>query len=101
MGTARHRRPHRVDGRLFWRRRHHRVRPPAPGYPDPPLSTFGYFASLSNVPIYNASYLSPLASGTTRPNFGPYVIDPGWVTAALSALSAGKILVTNAGNDAQ
>lgn len=69
----------------------------APGIPDASVVALNYFAGLTNVMVYNASYgPSPPVNSTVWP---ASQIDPDEAAAALTALSKGKIIVAATGND--
>ncbi len=67
---------------------------------DPAASSLDYFATLTNVGIYNASYGPSLPRGTANLQQWPsYTIDATEEAAAWNAVSAGKIIVAATGND--
>lgn len=71
----------------------------APGIPDASAAAINYFAGLSNVMLYNASYgPNAPANSTVWPT---NTIDADEEAAILNALSKGKIIVAANGNDAQ
>lgn len=69
----------------------------APGIPNASASALNYFASLTNVMVYNASYGPNAAVGSTV--WPATIIDPDEEAAALNAISKGKIIVAATGND--
>jgi len=70
----------------------------APGVYDPIDSSLTYFASLANVPIYNASY-GPTVSTKNLQRWPTSTLDDEQVAEALKALKKGKIIVAATGND--
>ena len=69
----------------------------APNFPNASASALDYFAGLSNVMVYNASY-GP-NSGKNQTIWSASLIDPVEAEAAQRALAAGKIIVAANGND--
>lgn len=70
----------------------------APGVYDPIDSSLAYFATLSNVPIYNASY-GPTVTKTNLLTWPTSTLDDEQEALALAALKKGKIIVAATGND--
>jgi subtilisin family serine protease len=72
----------------------------APGIPNPFASSLNYFADLSNVNIFNASYGPTIRKGTKNLEQWPtYALGASWEAAALNAISKGKIIVASTGNE--
>lgn len=71
----------------------------APGIPDASAAAINYFAGLSNVMLYNASYGPNAPANTTV--WPANTIDTDEEAAILNALSKGKIIVAANGNDGQ
>jgi uncharacterized protein with beta-barrel porin domain len=71
----------------------------APNIPNSSAAALNYFATLNNVPIYNASYGPTLPAGTMNLKEWPASgIFPTEAQAAQNALAAGKIIVAANGN---
>jgi subtilase-type serine protease len=70
----------------------------APGVYDPIDSSLTYFATLANVPIYNASY-GPTVTTKNLLTWPTSTLDDEQMAEALKALKKGKIIVAATGND--
>jgi len=68
-----------------------------PGVSNSSAAALNYFAGLTNVMVYNASYGPNVDKGSTT--WGAKYIDPTEETAALGAITKGKIIVAANGND--